>query len=312
MVAPAVSEEEFIALCHQMQSPSRVAKHLGINVRNVLSRITRLEGKGVRFMVDDPRSKRQVLENAPARTSMQIDNGVVVIGSDAHYMPEVESVAQAAFLKLIKEIKPRVVVMNGDAFDGGTISRWPRTGWEQRPSVLNELEACRYHLGRIEDAAKRAALVWPLGNHDARFNTRLAAVAGEFEGVPGFSLKDHFPAWTPCWSLWLNERVVVKHRFRSGIHATHNNTLWAGTTMVTGHTHSLKVTPITDYNGTRYGVDSGTLADPMGEPFVNYSEDNPKNHRSGFVVLTFHKGVLLPPELCEVTPLGAVFRGVIV
>lgn len=67
--------------------------------------------------------------------------------------------------------------------------------------------------------------------------------------------------------------------------------------MVTGHLHSLKVSPITDYNGVRYGVDSGTLADIDGPQFRDYLEENPTNWRSGFVVLTFYNGKLLMPEL---------------
>ena len=69
--------------------------------------------------------------------------------------------------------------------------------------------------------------------------------------------------------------------------------------MVTGHLHALQVRPYTDYNGTRYAVDTGTLAYPAGPQFV-YAEDSPFNHRSGFAILTFHKRKLLPPELVEV------------
>jgi hypothetical protein len=111
--------------------------------------------------------------------------------------------------------------------------------------------------------------------------------------------------------------VVVKHRFKGGIHATHNNTLWAGKTIVTGHLHSLKVTPLSDYNGTRWGIDTGTLADPAsnteGGPQFHYNEDNPQNHRSGFIVLTFKDGQLLWPEVCNVIDQNHVsFRGEVI
>jgi len=44
--------------------------------------------------------------------------------------------------------------------------------------------------------------------------------------------------------------------------------------------------------------------------FMNYTEDNPKNWRSGFAVLSFWKGKLLPPELVEVIGDDIVaFRG---
>lgn len=312
MTAPACSESEFVALVNRLQSPSAVASHLKVNVRNVAQRMKRLEGVGHTFLISDKRSPRADNNQHPARVSKEIKNGVVLVGGDAHYMPGETTIAQTAFLKLIRELKPCCVVCNGDAFDGGTISRFPRIGWQDRPPVVVELEACREHLGNIEDAAGRAALVWPLGNHDARFNTRLAAAAMEYEGVQGFRLKDHFPAWTPCWSFGINQDVIVKHRFKGGIYATRNNTLNAGRTVITGHLHSLKVTPLTDLNGTRYGVDNGTLADPYGSQFVDYLEANSVDWRSGFVVLTFHNGTLLPPETCEVTKLGAIFRGQIV
>ena len=100
---------------------------------------------------------------------------------------------------------------------------------------------------------------------------------------------------------------------RGGIHATRNNTLNAGTTIVTGHLHSLKVTPLTDYRGNRWGVDTGTLADPNGPQFVDYLEDNSTDWRSGFVVLTFHQGRLLWPEVVYVLDDTHVsFRGRII
>jgi hypothetical protein len=83
------------------------------------------------------------------------------------------------------------------------------------------------------------------------------------------------------------------------MHAPHNNTLWAGRTVVTGHLHSQKVVPLTDYAGTRWGVDCGTLSHARQAQF-GYSEDNPLNWRSGFAVLTWKGGELLPPELVTV------------
>lgn len=234
------------------------------------------------------------------RRHLEIGNGVVLVGSDAHYWPDLISTAHRAFVKFCREMKPRAAILNGDGFDGGTISRFPRIGWDAKPTVSQELKAVEERLTEIEEAARTKELYWPLGNHDSRFETYLAAHAPEYEGVKGFHLKDHFPLWRPCWSVWINEDVVVKHRYKSGIHAPHNNTMWAGKSIVTGHLHSLKVNPLSDYNGTRYGVDCGCLAPCYGPQFVDYLEDSPTNWRSGFVVLTFWKGKLLLPELVHV------------
>jgi hypothetical protein len=121
-------------------------------------------------------------------------------------------------------------------------------------------------------------------------------------------LFSYFPGWHTGWRVDINNSVVVKHRWHNGQHATYNNTLKSGRSIVTGHLHKLMVTPWTDYNGRRYGVDTGTLAEPGGDQFV-YVEENPVNWCSGFAVLTFKNGMLLPPELCEVINGVAYFRG---
>jgi hypothetical protein len=235
---------------------------------------------------------------------------VIIVFSDAHYFPGIISTAHRGLVHFIKKMKPKIVVANGDIFDGAMISRHSRIGWDSKPNVLEELKAVKERLDEVEAAAKGAKLYWPLGNHDARFETFLASSAPQYEGVNGFRLKDHFPLWAACWMVDVNQSVIIKHRFKGGIHATHNNPLWAGRTVVTGHLHSPKVTPFTDYNGTRYGVDTGTLADPYGPQFSDYTELNPVNWRSGFAVLTFRSGKLMMPELIQFAEEGVVeFRG---
>ena len=107
--------------------------------------------------------------------------------------------------------------------------------------------------------------------------------------------------WKPCWSYWVNDDTVIKHRWKSSFGAGRANALNSGVNMVTGHTHNLAVQPITDYNGTRYGVQTGTLADPNAEQFVHYTEDGCKDWRSGGVLLSWDKGRLLLPEIFQVS-----------
>jgi hypothetical protein len=193
------------------------------------------------------------------------------------------------------------VVINGDAFDGASISRHPAGGtWQSMPSVKQELEACQDRLEEIQKVATGAQLHFCWGNHDLRFNARLQQQVGDtFKGVMGMSLQEHFPLWRFSMSLMINDNTMIKHRYHNGIHAIYNNILKSGTSMVTGHLHSLKCVPFSNYKGTLYGVDTGTLS-PVDADAFTYSEDSPKNHRSGFAVLTFHEGRLMPPELCEV------------
>jgi hypothetical protein len=300
MPKPVYSDEEFIELWKTYQSGSVMAKAINMDLRSILRRKNAIEIRYSENLKSKNNPKQTVKPNA-ARKELGIENGVVLVFSDAHFWPGIHTTAYKGLLWAIKEFQPKAVIANGDVFDGASISRYPRIGWDSTPSVIQELKACEIALGEIEEAAKKARhnvnLVWTLGNHDARFENRLAANAPQYEYVKGFSLKDHFPAWHPCWSCWPTEEVVVKHRWKGGVHATHNNTVNAGVSIVTGHLHSLKVTPFADYSGNRFGVDTGTLADTDGAQFVNYLEDSPTNWRSGFAVLTFHEGKLLWPEL---------------
>ena len=266
------------------------------------TRVSRLRAAGRGLASPDKRSPTyrgghyQQLDQHPAVVKLGIENGHILIGSDSHYWPGIVSTAHKAFLEFAKEYKPKVIIKNGDEADFPSISRHAPIAWEQRPKVAEEIDNLKAMLSEIEKVSPKSRRIWPLGNHDSRFETRLATIAPEYANVHGVHLKDNFPKWEPCWATFINKDTVVKHRMKGGIHATRNNTLNAGRTIITGHLHSLKITPLSDYNGTRWGVDCGTMADPYGPQFVNYTELNPLDWRSGFILLTFVKGRLLAPE----------------
>jgi hypothetical protein len=312
------TDEEFIAIWNKYHSAKRVAEVLDIDVRNVHARRKAIEDRhSIILIASDKRSPtfNVTMPGNGIRARVEMDDGVIMVASDCHYFPGIISTAHKAFVKLIPELKPKMVVMNGDVFDGAGISRHDPIGWQKLPSVKQELDACQDRLSEIENASKSAALHFTWGNHDMRFNTRLASQAGTaFEGVHGMNLTDHFPRWKFSTSIMVNEHTMIKHRWHNGIHAVYNNILKSGVSFCTGHLHSLKVTPWTDMGAqkTRYGVDTGTMAN-LDDPAFEYAEDNPKNWRSGFAVLTFWQGKLMPPELVEVISEGLVyFRGQII
>ena len=308
MPAAKCTDAEFIETWRQLGSTSPVAQAIGVTVRKVQERRRSIEARynislpvtsGPMAAVAQQRyGHLQPVEYA-RRHNLGILDGQIIVFSDAHYWPGLRTVAHKALVKFVRELQPRAVICNGDAFDGAQISRFQRIGWDNTPTVIEELKAVKERLGEVQEVAGRAKLVWPLGNHDARFENRLAQNAPQFEGVTGFHLKDHFPDWTPCWACWVNDETVVKHRFKGGIHATRNNTLNAGVNIVTGHLHQGKFTPLADYRGNRYGVDCGTLAEPYGPQFENYTEQGPLDWRSGFVVLNFKDGRMLMPQFVQ-------------
>ena len=301
------TDMEFIQLWGKLQSATKIAEHLGIHNRAVHLRRRWIEKQyNVALSASDHRGayydKNRPKSFSPLKQiELGILDGTVIVFSDAHFIPAQRTTAFKGLLWAIQEFKPKAVICNGDAFDGASISRHDVTDQPQT-SVIQELKATQGALGEIEETAKAARhnvkLCFTWGNHDIRFGNRLAQHAPQFKDVVGFKLTDHIPDWDFCWAVWPTDSVIVKHRYKGGVHAAHNNTVNAGVSIITGHLHSLKVTPFSDYNGCRYGVDTGTLAETDGPQFT-YAEINPSNHRSGFAVLNFFNGHLLLPELAQ-------------
>lgn len=313
MPAKKVSDDEFMRLWLDLQSPQKVADALEMNVRAAYRRRKVIEiAYNTILPVNDARSPTFTIRDHLSRANATLQDGVIMVASDCHYWNIEPSTAHKAFVKLCKKLSPSIVVMNGDVFDGATNSRHPKAHWEtvKPPTVKQEIEVVADRLDEIRKASSAARHVWTLGNHDMRYEARLANTVPEYEGVSGFSLKDHFPSWHHAMSLMVNDNLMIKHRTsKGGVHATWNNVLHSGSIhIVTGHLHRLQATIFSNYRGSFFGVDTGTLADIDGD-HMGYGEDNPKNHASGFSVLTLDGGDLLYPEFCYVRDDVAYFRG---
>lgn len=309
-----LSDNEFIKEWKKIGSPQKFATAHSMDVRSVYNRRRSIESRlGIELPTfNDNRiapEKKIAQTEGHTRRGMDIEKGRVIVFSDAHFWPDVTTTAYKALLEVIKEFKPTAIVCNGDAFDGAGISRHPRMDFDKLPSVKEELEACQHYMSGIEAVGKGAKLFWPLGNHDQRFTANIVNFLPAYEGVPGTSLREYFPLWQPCWSFWINEDTCIKHRWKGGWTGGRNNAVNSGVNMITGHTHVLSAIPFNDYNGTRWGVQTGTLADPHGQQF-NYTEDSPKDWNSGFIMLTFDRSKLLQPEMIRVWGEDEVeFRG---
>ena len=49
---------------------------------------------------------------------LEISDGIMLVGSDGHYWPGAAPTAHKAFVRFIKDLKPKIVIYNGDGFDG--------------------------------------------------------------------------------------------------------------------------------------------------------------------------------------------------
>lgn len=304
--SPTLSEEEFRTLWFEYgQSPTVFSRETGRSIRGIISRAVEM---GLPTVSNNPGYTPPENGAYTRSRDLHVEDGVVLIASDMHVMPGQMWPALSAFVEACKQLQPVAIVMNGDLADHANLSRHVRVGWNPRVRVAEELHAVQSALQDIRDAAPKAKTLRTIGNHDLRFDGRLSNVAPEYEGIAGMSLADHLPDWPDSWRVEINGTLAIKHRFRGGVHAAWNNTLHAGMSIACGHDHTLEVKATCDYRGRRYGIQTGMLADPSHWQF-EYAEDNPNRWQPGFVVLTFHRGEMLPPELCEVRGGQAWFRG---
>ena len=227
-----------------------------------------------------------------------------IVGSDLHVWSGDPTIIFKAFCKVARDLKVDGIVMNGDIIDGARVSRHPQIKGSAAPKIHQEIETAKEWFKLLPIAKHQ---LWSVGNHDIRIDSYIVNNANELEGmVP--TLQDHFKDWKFSYAFDVNG-TEIRHRFRGGIHAGWNNALHSGVSMVTGHTHQLQVTAMRDRKGTRWGIETGTLADPFGPQF-EYSEGTPSRSQMGFVVLTFdEQGTMLPPEICEMIGGRPVFRG---
>lgn len=307
-------------------SPQAVSEATGIPVRNIYRIRAKAAKAGVilKTTITNTGSGHFGWQEEgpkwPKRREIEVRGRSIIVGSDAHFWPGLISTAWKAYCAVAKEINPSHVILNGDTLDGARITRHDPIVWESQPELAEEIECLKERLDEAKKAAPRAERLKTAGNHDTRYERYLAKHAPAMRNVKGTCLQDHI-GWLWSWSILINKNspnpLMVKHAFRGGIHAVYNNVVQAGISICTGHLHAQAIRAFTDYRGTRYGVDAGTLADINGPQFF-YTMDNPVNWRSGFAVFTFDKdGVLLPPEVCEVQTLPngqqrAIFRGEIV
>lgn len=302
MAGKGITDAQFLEAWQRLRSATLVAKELGTSKEATHQRRRNLERKlGTILATDDKRPAYATAEIDASRAvyRLRCTDGQVLIGSDFHIWPGHRTTMQRAFIDFARKLKPAAIILNGDVFDGATISRHPSIGWETKPSVRQELDAVGDFLGDILLASGGSKRIWAAGNHDLRYESRIAAQMPELSGVAGVHLKDHYPEWTPCWRCDINDDIVVKHRGLGGEHADWNNVVKAGKTMVTGHDHRANVTAYRDYRGVRWGVRCGYMGEsPLDPQFVHYLEASEMTTWiPAFVVLSFRNGRLLWPEL---------------
>ena len=280
------------------QSVKEAAEKLGIGDERTVMRMRRGAEEVLGITLPSFRDK-QKQTNFPEFLNYNHERKsdyTIVIGSDRHNLPGDVPQAFWCFLHLIEDIKPSVVHINGDWFDFSGIGRFHRIGWQEQPGIAEELHYGKEALERIENKAPKAKKVFTLGNHDMRFDGKLANCLPELEDIHGTKLADHMPKWELCVSAVYNDTMIVKHRWHGGIHSSFNDVRSGGKSIATGHDHKLNIRPYTDYSGLRFGIKTGTLSN-LWDPTFEYTENNACDWQPGFAVVHVHGNVVIP-EAC--------------
>ena len=160
-----ISDLEFITLFDMCnRNPQTMSKSIGMSVRNIQNRRDALEARYQEEM--KTHTLYDMVGTKPERLNLGIENGTVIVFSDAHFWPGIRTTAFRGLIWAIQNLENiKAVINNGDAFDGASISRFPRIGWDSTPTLIAELKACEIALGEIEDEAKKVnhkmKLIWP-------------------------------------------------------------------------------------------------------------------------------------------------------
>lgn len=290
------------------ETVSHAMELAGLKTKDVRNhyRYRRLAEQLLGINLDTPKkhTKQATYERVPQRTRRVDFKGeaLIINFSDCHWWPNQKATdAHKILLKMIDDLKPQGVACRGDMMDGANLSRFPRRYGDTTPSTEDEVITCIEYMEEIADIATQARrkvdLDINVGNHErieiVMANMREAdgeVVSGLLAGAKSSDktpMEIFFPAWNISTSTIINDTFLWKHKpVKGGIHARRNSVLNAGINVGNGHTHRLGVTYVSDYQGTRHGVECGTLADPLADQFF-YVEDNPTDWQSGFVVQIF-------------------------
>ena len=308
MVAPKLSDEILIESLKLLEAhnnmPTVAAKSGNIPPSTFTHRIKLAFERFPKGLDDVKEIKRTSEWTYPRMKMIDAPGTKWIIGSDLHVWDGDPTLIYKAFVKVAKSLKVDGIILNGDIIDGARISRHPSIRGSKAPKIEKEIDTAKKWLRLLPNVKYK---LWTLGNHDIRIDNYIAANASELDGYI-LSLHKHFTDWDFSFAFEING-TEVRHRFRAGIHSGYNNTLHSGINIITGHTHQLQVTAMRDRRGSRWGVETGMMADPTGPQF-QYSEGTPSRSQQGFVVISFDEdGTMFPPELCEMINGRPVFRG---
>ena len=112
-----ISDLEFITLFEMCnRNPQTMSKSIGMSVRNIQNRRDTLETRYEKEM--NTNTLVDLVGTKPDRINLGIENGTVIVFSDAHFWPGIRTTAYNGLIWAIQNLENiKAVINNGDAFD---------------------------------------------------------------------------------------------------------------------------------------------------------------------------------------------------
>lgn len=237
--------------------------------------------------------------NSPYEKVSSTLNDFAVVGSDFHFGCHDED-AISIFLATVDELKPKVVVLNGDTMDMLAISKYPKD-IKKHWSLMDERKAYHQFLDALLSVAGGAEIYETVSNHsgqsiDGRWRRYLSERLGELGSIPEITEKLSYQ--NIFMGEYKNYVEHVDYVDLSGLIVTHGTTVrknggysargeiekWA-TSVLHGHTHrigsSCQRIPAIGNRPERqiYGFEGGCLCD------LNASYGTAMNWQQGFNIV---------------------------
>lgn len=162
------------------------------NARTAVRRVTGADkGSSQVVRVPKPHGKQSDRFEIPPsaareRKPVHIAAGKIAILSDIH-LPIHDGRALKIALEDTRDYDPDVILLNGDVWDMGCISRHPKTKYER--DFTEELLQVQTFLGGLLKAFPNAEILYREGNHEMRLAHYIMANAPDFKHLPQITVE---------------------------------------------------------------------------------------------------------------------------
>lgn len=225
-----------------------------------------------------------------------LENGIVAVASDFH-VPFQDEEAVNAFIGYCREVKPDVIVINGDLVDMYMLSKFAK-GEGRNP--MSEIEEAREILSALADECADSDIYYVIGNHEQRLEktilTKAPELASLIEDVFSIFKLDKIAVYG-CGTLTINDNFVFKHGTllgnKSGLSAIKEmeNAYLSG---ASGHTHRL-AKYIARKAGRKFiWLETGCMCSMEPEYMLN------PNWQQGFAMIQFEDSKVKRAEVIEI------------